>query len=156
MDPGTGVYTYTPPTFQSDDVQVLSSINNYFPYGGDYIITISGPSDPDLAPGTYTITTLIEDTELRVSCNSTLVVEGKLLMIFFFCAMHNEMYQTCISDEYTCRFILIHLHSNTIIVIKHLFTLQLRYRQKETPELFSWEFSCNQLAHRESIACNWL
>ena len=32
----------------------------------------------------------------------------------------------------------------------------LRYSQKETPELFSWEFSCNQLAHRESIACNWL
>ena len=32
----------------------------------------------------------------------------------------------------------------------------IRYRQKETPELFSWEFSCNQLAHRESIACNWL
>ena len=31
-----------------------------------------------------------------------------------------------------------------------------RYRQKETPQLFSWEFSCNQLAHRESIACNWL
>ena len=36
---------------------------------------------------------------------------------------------------------------------KHSF---LRYSQKETPGLFSWEFSCNQLAHRESIACNWL
>ena len=33
---------------------------------------------------------------------------------------------------------------------------EVRYRQKEMPELFSWEFSCNQLAHRESIACNWL
>ena len=32
----------------------------------------------------------------------------------------------------------------------------VRYSQKETPGLFSWEFSCNQLAHRESIACNWL
>ena len=26
-------------------------------------------------------------------------------------------------------------------------TLYLRYSQKETPGLFSWEFSCNQLAH---------
>ena len=34
--------------------------------------------------------------------------------------------------------------------------LHVRYSQKETPGLFSWEFSCNQLAHRESIACNWL
>ena len=33
---------------------------------------------------------------------------------------------------------------------------KVRYSQKETPGLFSWEFSCNQLAHRESIACNWL
>ena len=33
---------------------------------------------------------------------------------------------------------------------------KIQYRQKETPQLFSWEFSCNQLAHRESIACNWL
>ena len=32
----------------------------------------------------------------------------------------------------------------------------IRYSQKETPRLFSWEFSRNQLAHRESIACNWL
>ena len=32
----------------------------------------------------------------------------------------------------------------------------VRYSQKETPRLFSWEFSSNQLAHRESIACNWL
>ena len=37
-----------------------------------------------------------------------------------------------------------------------LVTFYIRYSQKETPVLFSWEFSCNQLAHRESIACNWL
>ena len=37
-----------------------------------------------------------------------------------------------------------------------VFKLDIRYSQKETPVLFSWEFSCNQLAHRESIACNWL
>ena len=32
----------------------------------------------------------------------------------------------------------------------------VQYRPKERLQLFSWEFSCNQLAHRESIACNWL
>ena len=36
------------------------------------------------------------------------------------------------------------------------FNAHVRYSQKETPGLFSWEFSCNQLAHRESIACTWL
>ena len=41
-------------------------------------------------------------------------------------------------------------------LIKLLKEKNLWYRQKETPQLFSWEFSCNQLAHRESIACNWL
>ena len=39
---------------------------------------------------------------------------------------------------------------------RNMYVKHVRYRQKETPQLFTWEFSCYQLAHRESIACNWL
>ena len=31
-------------------------------------------------------------------------------------------------------------------------TVAIRYSQKETPGLFSWEFSCNQLAHNRNRA----
>ena len=60
---------------------------------------------------------------------------------------------------------IIHVHVHVYMYKKtsedrlpHIFIIliQVRYSQKETPVLFSWEFSCNQLAHRESIACNWL
>ena len=61
----------------------------------------------------------------------------------------------CAVSVKTGKMTLIHNDASTIVSLYNVF-VHVRYSQKETPVLFSWEFSCNQLAHRESIACNWL
>ena len=72
----------------------------------------------------------------------------------FVCILSTSMY-------FDARFVM-NVDTSLLLKNKHDITklcellTDIRYSQKETPGLFSWEFSCNQLAHRESIACNWL